>query len=181
MIRIVAGKHRSRKLEVPESEAVRPTSDKLRQAIFNILEHRLGTLEDAVVLDACCGTGAMGLEAISRGAAKAFFMDEDSTALNLARKNAGSLGEKERSSFVLSDAMNPPRGDAVDLIFLDPPYNKQIAERALLALSRMGWVKKGTFAAVEVAAAEAFTPSEGWEVLLERKHGAGRLVLLEYK
>ncbi len=116
-MRIIAGTHRSRKLEGPEGEEVRPTSDRLRQAIFNILEHRLGTFEEARVLDACCGTGAMGLEAISRGAAKAVLMDKDSVALNLARKNATALGEKEKCSFVLSDVMNPPRGEPVDLIF----------------------------------------------------------------
>jgi len=177
VIRIVGGTHRSRKLQMPESEAVRPTSDKLRQAIFNILEHRLN-LHGKRVLDGCCGTGAMGLEAISRGAAHAVLMDNDKVSLQLARQNAESLKEVTKCQLVQCSITTPPAGSPCDVIFLDPPYNKGLAEAGLAALTSANWAGPETLAFVEVARDEAFAVPQGWQLDNERNHGAARLLLL---
>jgi len=177
MIRIVGGTHRSRKLQMPENESIRPTSDKLRQAVFNILEHRLN-LHGKRVLDACCGTGAMGLEALSRGAAEAVFMDNDKASIHYARTNAEMLKEAAKCRFLQCSVTAPPIGTPVDLLFLDPPYNKGLAESGLATLTRAGWTGPDTLAFIEVARDEVFTAPEGWTLDNERIHGAAKLLIL---
>src|SRR4051794_8162804 len=103
-MRIVAGTHRGRALETPADETIRPTADRIRESLFNILGHRLGGFGGKAVLDAFAGTGALGLEALSRGAASAIFIDKDRKALALARRNAEKLGLADRSTFLLADA-----------------------------------------------------------------------------
>lgn len=180
MIRIIAGTHRSRKLLVPETEAIRPTTDKAREALFSMLTHRLGTLESAWVCDAFCGTGAYGLEAISRGAERAFFLDLDRSALTLARRNAESLREGSKCSFVSANLTRPPAAPApCHLLMLDPPYNKGLAESGLAALTAAGWATETALAAVEVARDETFTAPESWTIVTERNHGPARLIILE--
>ena len=134
-MRIVAGTHRGRILKTPTGSDIRPTSDKVRQAVFNTLNSR-GAVVDAVVLDAFCGTGALGLEALSQGAEAAIFMDISATSLNLAKANATLLREEEASSFLLKDAGNPgqrpPSIPPATLLFLDPPYRRNLVPVSFL-------------------------------------------------
>jgi 16S rRNA (guanine966-N2)-methyltransferase len=163
---------------------VRPTSDRARQAVFNILTHgrfaRAGSpIAGAKVLDVFCGTGAMGLEALSRGAAVTAFLDFDAAVLAAAKANAERLGESGRATFLQLDATRPPRArEPFDLLFLDPPYGSGLAPPALAALLATGWVARDAIIVVEVAAREAFEPPEGFEVVDERRYGAARVVIL---
>ena len=142
-MRIVAGKHRSRKLLAPETAEIRPTSDKVRQALFNMLNSRAAVV-DAVVLDAFCGTGALALEALSQGAARAILIDKNKSSLDLARKNAQVLREAEACQFLLRDAAKAgPRPDDLphaDLVFLDPPYRMDLVQQAVQALKNNNWL-----------------------------------------
>ena len=184
-MRIVAGRLKGRKLEVPEGRDIRPTADRTRQALFDILEHgRLvdgggSAVVEAIVLDAFCGSGALGLEALSRGAAQAVFMDANRDALDCARANAKHLGLQ--ASFVLANATNPPRPlKPATLVFLDPPYGSGLAGPALTALSQAGWFAPGAIASLEIPGVELarFETPPGFERLDERRYGKARILLL---
>jgi 16S rRNA (guanine966-N2)-methyltransferase len=186
-MRIIAGRHRGRTLLAPEGDAVRPTSDRAREALFNILAH--GDLAvsgppyaDATVLDAFAGTGAFGLEALSRGAAAAIFLENSRPALAALRRNVAALGEDGRSRIIIADATAPPptAPAAANLAFLDPPYNKGLAAPALAALARAGFLAPGALAVVEVEAREGLTPPAGFASLDERRYGVARLVFLRF-
>jgi 16S rRNA (guanine966-N2)-methyltransferase len=183
-MRIVAGRHRGRRLLAPPGETVRPTSDRAREALFNVLSHgRLAAegipFADAAVLDAFAGTGALGLEALSRGAAEAVFIEQDRDALATLRQNIGVLGEGARARIVPGDATRPPRApSACDLVFLDPPYRSGVAAGALGALDAAGWLAPGALAVVELAAREELTPPPGYFLLDERVYGAAHLLFL---
>lgn len=180
MMRIIAGTHRSRRLEIPKDADIRPTTDRVREALFSMLSHRLGSWDGARVLDACCGSGAMGLEAISRGAEFACFMDASAGALALARRNAETLKEQGKCAFIAADMTRPPRAETgCDVILMDAPYNKDLSEKGLSALTEAGWARPAALAVVEVARDEAFTPPSGWRLVKEIAHGPARLVLLE--
>jgi len=184
-VRIVAGRLKGRTLEVPEGRDIRPTADRTRQALFDVLEHgRLvegggSAVVEAVVLDAFCGSGALGLEALSRGAAEAVFMDASREALDCARTNAKRLGQ--HASFVLANATNPPRPlRPATLAFLDPPYGSGLAGPALTALAKAGWFVPGAVASVEMPGPELahFETPPGFERLDERRYGKARILLL---
>jgi 16S rRNA (guanine966-N2)-methyltransferase len=183
-MRIVGGRHRGRRLSVPPGDAVRPTSDRAREALFNILSHgRLGEtglpFADAVVLDAFAGTGALGLEALSRGAAEAVFIERDRDALAVLRRNVESLGETRRSRIIAGDAARPPRAaSACALAFLDPPYRSGLAGPALAALAASGWLAAEALVAIEIAAREELAPAGGFSIIDQRRYGAAQIVLL---
>ena len=182
MMRIIAGTHRSRRLEVPQDDDVRPTADKVREALFSMLGHRLGAWDSAVVLDACSGSGALGLEALSRGAARACFMDISAPALTLARRNAEGLKEQDKCRFMAADITHPPQAETpCDVILMDAPYSKNISEAGLVALTAAGWASAACLAGIEVARAENFTAPAGWQIEREREHGPARLILLARK
>src|SRR6516162_6966738 len=149
-MRIVGGRHRGRRLLAPTGDTVRPTSDRAREALFNILTH--GQLADdgipfagAAVLDAFAGTGAFGLEALSRGAAEAFFIERDPEAVAVLRRNVASLGESAHAELIPGDATRPPRARApCAVVFIDPPYGSGLAGPALEALDSAGWLKPDT-------------------------------------
>jgi 16S rRNA (guanine966-N2)-methyltransferase len=183
-MRIIAGKHRGRPLIAPVGEAVRPTSDRAREALFNILAH--GTLAasgpayaGARVLDGFAGTGAFGLEALSRGATSAVFIENSRAALAALRQNIAALGETARTQIVTGDATAPPRALApCDLVFLDPPYREKLGGKALAALAAAGWLAPEALAIIEVAAKEPLETPPGFTVIDERRYGAARLVFL---
>lgn len=180
MMRIIAGTHRSRRLEVPESDDIRPTTDKAREALFSMLTHALGSWDGARIVDACCGSGALGLEAISRGAAFAVLIDSSAQALSLARRNAEGLKEQGKCRFLATSVLNPPQADEpCDVILMDAPYNKGLSEAGLTALTQAGWAGSAALAVIEVARDESFTPPAGWRFLREKEHGPARLILLE--
>jgi len=178
-MRIIAGTHRGRRLETPQDERIRPTSDRIREALFNILHHRMGGLSGKCVLDGFAGTGALGLEALSRGAHFALFVDRDREALALCKRNVTLLGLAERAGFRLDDVTCLPSPErAFDLIFLDPPYGQGLAHTALGALDRGGWLAVGALAVVESDIAQPESPSPGFTVTDSRDYGRTRIALL---
>ncbi len=183
-MRIVGGSHRGRRLVAPLGEIVRPTSDRAREALFNILSHGTFAAEGMPfagkpVLDAFAGTGALGLEALSRGAAEAIFIENEREALIGLRRNIAELGETARARVIAGDATRPPRARvACAVAFLDPPYASGLAAPALLALPGAGWLTPEALAVVEVGAREPFTAPSGFVILDERVYGAARLVFL---
>ena len=183
-MRIVGGRHRGRRLLAPPGDTVRPTSDRARQALFNILSHgRLAAggvpFAGAAVLDAFAGTGALGLEALSRGAAEAVFIERDLEAIAVLRRNVAALGESAHAEIVPGDAARPPRaGLQCTVAFVDPPYRSGLAAPALEALDRADWLAPDALAIVELGAREQLTPPAGFALLDERVYGAARLVFL---
>ncbi len=151
-MRITGGTFRGRKLDSPDSLAIRPTTDKVRQAIFNMLESR-GGVQDVVVLDAFCGTGSLGLEALSRGASQAIFIDKDIKSLSLAKKNAGSLVQKQNCFFYKMNASAPKEKPEeclpANLLFCDPPYNQNLVEVAIPNLLEKGWLANNAVMVIE--------------------------------
>ena len=183
-MRIIGGRHRGRRLLAPPGDAVRPTSDRAREALFNILSHgRLAEsglpFVDMAVLDAFAGIGALGLEALSRGAAEAVFIEHDRAALATLRRNIEALGETASTRVVPGDATRPPRAaTACAVAFLDPPYRSGLAGPALAALAGAGWLTPEALVVIETAAREGLAPDGGFTVLDERVYGAARLVFL---
>lgn len=187
-MRIVGGRHRGRQLEAPKDLAVRPTSDRARESLFNILEHGrlapggLSPVRGARVLDAFCGTGALGLEALSRGAAHAVFLDSDAGALRLARRNAAKLGEAAPTTFLQADATHPPRADApCMLVFLDPPYDQDTVGPAVAALARAGWLAPGAILVAETARPTRPAQIDGLEMVDERRYGKAKLTFYRWQ
>jgi 16S rRNA (guanine966-N2)-methyltransferase len=185
MLRIVAGKHRGRAIAAPEGQATRPTSSRSRESLFNILAHAhwgedgTSPLVEAHVLDAFAGSGALGLEALSRGAAHVTFLDNDGQAIRLIGENLRKLGETGAAKVMRGDAMRPPPARAAcDLVFLDPPYRSGLATPALVALSAAGWIAPGTIATVELAHNEDLVVPPGFEAIDERRYGAAKIVIL---
>lgn len=186
-MRIVAGKHRGRPLMAPAGNAVRPTSDRARESVFNILVHGIPdfAIEGASVVDVFAGTGALGLEALSRGARHATFVDSDPAALHVVRQNAARLGEWRAVTLLRLDAVRlPPPALAVKapcrLAFLDPPYGQNLVPPALAGLASKGWLEKGAVVVAEIGAQEPFEPPKGFALVDERTYGAARLVFLRY-
>ena len=185
MLRIIGGKHRARAIAAPEGQATRPTASRAREALFNILVHAnwradgASPLVDARVLDAFAGSGALGLEALSRGAAHATFLDNDANAIRLIGENVRKLGEAASAKVIRADATRPPPGrEACDLLFLDPPYRSGEATPALAALASAGWVAPGAIITVELAHTEDIVPPAGFEAIDERRYGAAKIVIL---
>jgi len=181
-MRIIAGRHRGRRLEAPPGAATRPTADRVRQALFDMLWHApwagRAAVEEAQVLDAFAGTGALGLEALSRGAAMAHFIERDRAALAVLRANIAACREEARTRVLPGDATRPPRASAAcRLVFLDPPYGQELVPRAVAALTAAGWIAPGALICAEVGQEEALD-LPGGEILAERAHGAARLVCL---
>ena len=178
-MRIIAGAWRGRALRAPPGAGTRPTADRVRQALFDALLHApwspwSGTLDGARVLDAFAGTGALGLEALSRGAAHAVFLERDRAAFAVLRGNVASCGAGERADVRQADALRPPPGGPCGLVFLDPPYGKGLPEAALRALGAAGWLAANAVVVVETGAEEALPGA----VLHDRTHGAARLRVL---
>ncbi len=179
-MRIVAGRHRGRRLAAPAGRESRPTADRARQALFNILAHAAGApLEGVRVVDCFAGTGALGLEALSQGAAHATFVESHPAALSALQANIAALGETERTTLLRTDATRlPAAGQPCGLAFLDPPYHGGLAGPCLTALAATGWLTADALAVVEVAAREEFAAPAGFMIADERVYGAARLVFL---
>jgi 16S rRNA (guanine966-N2)-methyltransferase len=173
-MRIVGGRLRSRPLASPKTDAVRPTADRLREALFNILTHSYGDpVAGARVLDLFAGTGALGIEAISRGAAYALFVDEGVEARALLRDNIETLGLGGVTRIFRRDAtrLGPAHPlEPFSLVFVDPPYAKGLAEKALTSAQGGGWLNPGALIVVEEAAGAGFKTPEGFEELERRKY-----------
>lgn len=180
-MRIVAGRNKGRALVAPEGGDTRPTSDRAREALYNILVHRYPpdafALHGARVLDLFAGTGALGLEAWSRGAAHVTFVERDPVALKALTANV--RGCKAEAEILRADATHLPRAKlACDLVLLDPPYAAGVAAAALASADAAGWVRSGAVAVAETAAADAPAWPEGFAVDDRRVYGKAALTFL---
>jgi len=180
-VRIIGGAWRGRRLDAPPGTGTRPTSDRVRQALFDMLLHApwagREAVEGAAVLDAFAGTGALGLEALSRGGATASFLERDRAALAIIRANVSTCGAGDRARVLDADALKPPRGVPCTLAFLDPPYGEALIPRALAALAAAGWLAPGALLVAEMARDE---PSPFTEPLVARAHGAARIEVARF-
>ena len=182
-MRIVAGKFRGTQLASPKSDAIRPTSDRVREAIFNVLTHGITDfeIEGARVLDLFAGTGALGLEALSRGARYCLFIDDGAPARALLRSNVEALNLTGVTKIWRRDAAKlGPAGKAgtFQLAFLDPPYGKGLAPAALDAMRKGGWIAPGGIAVLEEAAGAQIDLPEGYVLLDERSYGETKVLIL---
>ncbi|MFD0988352.1 16S rRNA (guanine(966)-N(2))-methyltransferase RsmD [Methyloligella solikamskensis] len=181
-MRIVSGRFRSHTLVAPKGDATRPTSDKVRQALFNVLEHGMGVdFDDARVLDLFAGSGALGLEALSRGARFCCFIDEAAGARAAIRRNVEALGLTGASKIWRRDATRlGPVGTMTpfDLVFLDPPYGKGLGEKALASLAEGGWLAPDAIAVLEEKSGLTLEIPCAFETLDERDYGDTRITLL---
>lgn len=179
-MRLIAGLHKGRRLEAPPGRIARPTADRVRQALFDILAHTdLVDLDGAVVVDAFAGSGALGLEALSRGAAHASFLELDAQSLAAIYANIKALGEENRTKVIRIDATKPPMAPRrCTLAFLDPPYHSGLIEPCLEALAAKNWLADQALVVVEMAEAETLTPPAGFREVDQRDRGAAKLVFL---
>jgi len=181
-MRVVGGRLRGRALKGPQSQTIRPTADRLRESLFNILIHAYGDpIEGARVLDLFAGTGALGIEALSRGAAFALFVDDGVEARALLRGNVEALGLGGTTKVFRRDATQLGPAHPVEpfsLVFTDPPYGKGLAEKALASARDGGWLMPGALAIVEEAVAASFNTPEGFEELERRAYGDTEFVFL---
>jgi 16S rRNA (guanine966-N2)-methyltransferase len=179
-MRIVSGRFKGRTLTGPSTSAVRPTSDRLRESIFNVLAHAHDDpIEGARVLDLFAGTGAMGLEALSRGASYALFVDDSAEGRGLVRANVDALGVAGITKVFRRDAtkLGPVHPNApFSLVFCDPPYGRDLAAPALTAARDGGWLEPGALIVVEESAGSALVLPEGFEELDRRTYGDTQVV-----
>lgn len=177
-MRIVAGQWRGRKLVAPKGEATRPTADRTRETLFNMLASRLGGFEDLRVADLFAGSGALGLEALSRGAAHCVFVEQDADALKAIRANVAALDARARSDIRAASVLAlPATSQGVDLILVDPPYGTGAGQVALDRLLRLGWIGSGALIALETGVDE-IVAIKGLAIEAERRVGKAKLTLL---
>ena len=187
-MRITSGRLRGKPLRAPEGRATRPTSDRARQAVFNILEHAPWSpgLKDARVIDLFAGTGALGLEALSRGAAFCLFVETDEAARGAIRENVEALDLFGRTRIHRRDANDlgarPGSGaEAFDLAVIDPPYGRGLGERALAALGGGGWLKPGAVCLLERGPGEPALAVGGFTLLDQRTYGVAEVSFLRFE
>lgn len=177
-MRIIAGEWRGRRLTAPKGDGTRPTADRTRETLFSMLTSRLGSFENLRAADLFAGSGALGLEALSRGAASCLFVEQDAAALKSIRANIEALGAHQTASVLASSVMAMrPAQTAYDLILLDPPYDTGAGQVALDRLLRLGWIGPHTWLALETGAKEALDV-KGLIVTAERRAGKAKLSLL---
>ncbi len=187
-MRIVGGELRGRPLKGPGTgerpDSLRPTTDRVRESLFNLLRHggyaEPAVPEGALVLDLFAGTGALGLEALSRGAQSAVFVENDRNSLALLRANVASLGVGDRASVIAADALclGAASGPGADLVLLDPPYSKGLGERALTAAISGGWIAGGALVVWEESRPPV--PPAGMMMLDRRAYGNTRVHIFRY-
>lgn len=177
-MRIIAGDWRGRPIIAPEGRATRPTSDRAREGLFSMLASRLGRFEGLRIADLFAGTGALGLEALSRGAAHCLFIDSDRSALASIERNIQAVGAKARAELrgQSVEYASPPSAP-FDLLFLDPPYAAGLAEMALGRIGNPAWVAPGGIVSIETAGERLPLP-DGFAVAAERRFGKAHIILL---
>jgi len=177
-VRIIAGAWRGRPLLAPPGRQTRPTSDRAREGLFSMLASRLGSFEGLEVADLFAGTGALGLEALSRGAAHCTFVEKDPAALAVLRRNVDGFAAGERAELRAQPAEQsaPPRIPC-DLVLIDPPYGTGLARQALEHVAGGGWLAPGAWLSLEVSGEEIRLP-EGLALDADRRFGKARILLL---
>lgn len=183
MLKIIGGKHRGRNIETAQDKEIRPTTGFTREAVFNILMHwRFGGESPLIgqrVVDLFCGTGALGFEALSRGAAHVTFIDQNPKAQELVRKTATNFGETPNTALVRSDSTRVPRAaQPCRLAFIDPPYGQGLAEKGLLSLLEGGWLAPDAVIVIEQEKKASLTPPAGFTLLDERTYGISKISIL---
>jgi 16S rRNA (guanine966-N2)-methyltransferase len=180
-MRIVAGQWRGRRLAAPQGETTRPTADRTRETLFSMLTSRLGSFEGLAVADLFAGSGALGLEALSRGAASCVFVEQDAPALRALRQNIAALRAQPLCDVRATSALAlGPARQPLDLILLDPPYGSGAGAVALDKLARLGWIGEATWVSLETAADEE-PKVRALEPVAERRVGKARLTLFRAK
>jgi 16S rRNA (guanine966-N2)-methyltransferase len=188
-MRVTGGEWRGRRLAVPRGRDVRPTSDRVRESLFALLTHNAWgrdagpVLPHGFVLDGCAGTGALGIEALSRGAAHAIFFDVAASSLDCVRENLVMLGAGSRATVRRTDATTPPTakpGEACDLVLLDPPYASDVAARALPALAARDWLARDAIVVIEHAGDAPEIPP-GFVEVDRREYGTTELLVLRFE
>ncbi len=177
-MRIIAGEWRRRPLQAPPGEATRPTADRARETLFSMLTSRLGGFEGLSVADLFAGSGALGLEALSRGAASCLFVEQDPAAIRALRANIGALRAQQQCEVRATSVLQlGPASRAIDLLLLDPPYGTGAGAVALDRLTRLGWIGEASWIALETAADEP-VQVKTLAIESERKVGKAKLTLL---
>ena len=185
-MRIIAGKYRSRKLIAPQGMTTRPTSDRARESVFNVLDSLLRKQDcmwtDLTVLDVFAGTGALGIEALSRGAKALFAAEKDPAAVRCFYQNADPFIKDGVSVSLFPDALNPPPTQkTVGLVFMDPPYEKGLVTPALKALLGQGWIDDQTLCVIEIASHEKEVLPDCFEVSDSRVYGKAKVLFIKLK
>ena len=185
-MRIIAGKYKAKKLVAPEGKTTRPTSDRVREAVFDVLESYLRKQTigwaDVTVLDAFAGTGALGLEALSRGALSLTAAEKDPAATACFWQNADVFVKSGLSIHLFADALNPPQAQGpVTFLFMDPPYDKGLVAPALDALSRQGWIDENTLCVIETEHREKNIFPDSFYAFDKRSYGKASVFFLRMK
>lgn len=181
-MRIVGGRFRGRPLVPPKHDGVRPTADRVRESLFNILEHGIENfaLQGARVLDLFAGTGAMGLEAVSRGAARAIFVETDPNARGVIQANIAAFGLGGAAKILRRSALDLGADGAreqFDLVFADPPYGQGLGQKAFANAASHGWLKADAVTVLEEAASADADLPDGFEQVDRRKYGNSQIVI----
>jgi 16S rRNA (guanine966-N2)-methyltransferase len=174
-VRIIAGRWRGRTIDAPTGQSTRPTADRVRETLFSMLASRLGSFEELRIADLFAGSGALGFEALSRGAASATFVENDPKAAAIIRRNAEKLGAAVQ--VFGGSALALPRAGPFDLIFADPPYGEGAGSSVVQAVEKAGWLAPGGWMSVETSRADRIDP-EDLAVEATREVGRARLTLL---
>ncbi len=178
-MRIIAGEWRGRRLQAPPGVDTRPTADRVRETLFSMLASRIGPFEDLRVADLFAGSGALGLEALSRGASFACFVENDPKAVAAIKANASQLAALDRVQVLGGSALALPRSEPFDLVFADPPYAAGSGTAAVRAAAAPGWLAPGGWMAVETARSDP-VDAGGWTIDTERDVGRAKLTLLRF-
>lgn len=177
-MRIIAGEWRGRTIVAPPGEATRPTADRTRETLFSMLVSRLGSLEGLRVADLFAGSGALGLEALSRGAAHVTFIENDNAAVRAIQANVAKLGADARADVRLASALKLPPLPAFDLVFADPPYSPKASVAVIASVGRAGWLAEGGWLAIETQRKQVVIAPEDLAIDVERDTGPARITLL---
>ena len=182
-MRVITGKYKGRKLATPEDTSIRPTSERTRESIFNLLMHgQFGGahIREQRVADICCGTGALGIEALSRGATHGVFVDQSKAGLELAKKNVTHVGALQDATFILADANHLPKAtEPCALIMIDPPYDTNIIPQVARCLVAQGWVTQGSVLVTEVRFTTDVPELPEFTLLVERQYGKAKVMIWE--
>ena len=173
-MRIIAGEWRGRSIEAPPGRGTRPTADRVRETLFSMLVSRLGSFDDLNVADLFAGSGALGLEALSRGAASATFVESDPAAAAAIRRNADALGAANRARVLSGSALALARSDPFDVIFADPPYVQGAGSNIVRAVVHSRWLAPGGWISVETSHDDDLHPGE---LTLDASRDVGRAKL----
>lgn len=176
-MRIIAGEWRGRRLQAPPGQSTRPTGDRTRETLFSMLASRLGSFDGLRVADLFAGSGALGLEALSRGAACATFVETDAAALSAIRANIALLGATARVEVRATSAALLPPSTPFDLILADPPYAPGAGSAVVAAVAAAGWLQPGGWLALETARSDSVDPGS-WTIDADRQVGRARLTLV---